>query len=110
MLGEKLKALRKERNLKQDDIGELFGITKASVSNWENGRRSPNIQQLQRLANFYHVPLDYFQEKQSFRIDMGVDELLQKTKSLLISEQVSIEDKERIFNEVMRLYLEQKNK
>lgn len=109
MLGTKLKKLRKDRNLKQDDIAELFGITKGSISNWENDRRSPNIQQLQRLADFYGVSMDYFNDETK-QIKIEVEDVLYKAKDLLINNNVSQQDKERLFDEIMKLYLEQKNK
>ena len=112
MIGEKLKTLRKNRNLKQDDIAELFGITKGTVSNWENNRRTPNIQQLQRLSDFYGVSMDYFneEEKKPVKIEVEVKEVIYKAKNLLNDENVSLDDKERLFNEIMRLYVDIKNK
>ena len=59
-IGHKLKTLRKGRKLTQEQAADLLGITRATVSNYEVGRRSPHISELKRIADFYGVGLDYF--------------------------------------------------
>ena len=39
LLGERLKELRMERNMSQQELGNLLGITKVSVCGYENGTR-----------------------------------------------------------------------
>lgn len=107
MLGEKLKQLRKSRSLKQDDIAHLFGVSRGSVSNWEKGRRKPNIKQLEVLANFYNVSLDYFAEETK---QDEVVELLDRARKILQDENVPKDKKEDLYQEIMRLYLQLKEK
>ena len=45
-----LKELRKERNLTQEELGELIGISKVSISNYENGLQKPTVETLVLLA------------------------------------------------------------
>lgn len=107
MLGQKLKQLRKSRNLKQDDVAHLFGISRGSVSNWEKDRRKPNINQLEVLANFYNVSLDFFAE------DVKKDEvveLLDRARKIMSDASVPNEKKEELYQEIMRLYLTLKTK
>ena len=102
MLGEKLKQLRKARNLKQDDIALLFGISRGSVSNWEKNRRKPNIHQLEELAKYYNISLDYFAEETK---KDEVVELLDRARKILKDDNIATEKKENLYQEIMRLYL-----
>lgn len=45
-----LRRLRIRRNLKQEDLAELVHVTRQTVSGWETGRRQPDLQMLQKLA------------------------------------------------------------
>ena len=55
----RLKQLRIKKNIKQQDLAKALNVTKQSVSNWENGKRLPNIEILILLADFYNCSLDY---------------------------------------------------
>ena len=55
----RLKELRIKKNIKQQDLAKALNVTKQSISNWENGKRLPNIEILILLADFYNCSLDY---------------------------------------------------
>lgn len=59
MLGEQIKSLRICRGLNQVEMAQIFGVTKQSVSNWENGNIMPSIDMLIKIANFFSVSTDY---------------------------------------------------
>lgn len=50
LLGERLKAARKEAGLKQEDVGRVLGLGKSTISEWETGKRSPDIELITELA------------------------------------------------------------
>ena len=75
----KLKQLRIEKNIKQQDLAKALNVTKQSVSNWENGKRLPNIEILILLADFYNCSLDYLVGR-----DLKEDNL--KTINTLVSD------------------------
>ncbi|ALA50964.1 transcriptional regulator [Shouchella clausii] len=56
---ERLKTLRKERQLTQEQLGELINVTKVSISGYENGNRTPDTDTLRRLADVFGVSTDY---------------------------------------------------
>lgn len=100
-IGSKLKELRKTKKLSQDDVANGTGICRSSLSNYETGRRTPALNQLVILANYYGVTLDYFgivQEDEVF-------ELLIRAKKLFESETISAEDKQGLFDEIMKFYI-----
>ena len=58
MLGQNLKDMRIKNKYNQEDIAEQLGVTKQTISNWEKGKRTPDINHLIKLANIYQVTLD----------------------------------------------------
>lgn len=56
--GEYLKKLRTEKGLSQDALGEVLGISRQSVSKWEQGNSTPDIDNIGKLAEFYGVSID----------------------------------------------------
>lgn len=59
MRGDRLKQLRKERKLRQEDLGRIINVTKVSISGYENGDRTPDTDNLKRLADYFGVTTDY---------------------------------------------------
>ena len=58
MLGQNLKDIRIKNKYNQEDIAEQLGVTKQTISNWEKGKSTPDINHLIKLANIYQVTLD----------------------------------------------------
>ena len=72
MFGEKIKAFRMSRGLSQVDLAGKLGVTKQSVSNWENENIMPSIDMLIKIAEFFSVTTDFLlglSEKNSFNTD-----------------------------------------
>jgi transcriptional regulator with XRE-family HTH domain len=57
-LPENLARLRKEKKITQEELADFIGVTKASVSKWENGQSMPDILLLPQLAAYFDVTLD----------------------------------------------------
>ncbi|MFA5561646.1 MAG: helix-turn-helix transcriptional regulator, partial [Eubacteriales bacterium] len=57
-LGEKLKYLRKKRDLTQEQLAEYFGVSFQAISKWETNSAMPDISMFPILANFYGVTTD----------------------------------------------------
>lgn len=58
-LGERLKALRTENHLRQDQGARLVNVEKSSISMYETGMRQPSYTTLVRLADVFNVTTDY---------------------------------------------------
>lgn len=54
-LGERLKKLRIKENLTQQQVADVLGITKATVSKYEHGERKLNDKYIEQLAQLYHA-------------------------------------------------------
>lgn len=59
ILGFRLKELRKERNMSQGELGKLLGVTKVSVSGYENGTRVPSMDILLQILDVFNISADY---------------------------------------------------
>lgn len=59
MLGQRISELRTESGWSQVKLAEKIGVTKQTVSNWENENIQPSIEMLVRLANLFNVTTDY---------------------------------------------------
>lgn len=58
-IGAKIKKLRRERDMTQEDLAEALGISAASVSQWECDKTAPDISQLPVLSNIFEVTTDF---------------------------------------------------
>lgn len=57
-MGQVIRRLRKERNLTQEDLAELLGVTFQAVSKWENDTGMPDISQVVPIAHVFGVSTD----------------------------------------------------
>ena len=62
MLGEQIRDLRTAKNLSQVQLADRLGVTKQSVSNWENNNILPSVDMLKHIANYFHCSTDYLLE------------------------------------------------
>lgn len=74
-IGEKIKSLRKERNISQEVLAQYLGISFQSVSKWENGSTMPDITMIPALASFFEVSTDELFDFNRMEIDSRVDKL-----------------------------------
>lgn len=57
-IGIFLKELRKEKQLTQEQLAEVFGVSNRSVSRWENGVNMPDFDLVIEIANYYDVSIE----------------------------------------------------
>lgn len=83
VFSKRLRALREEKQLSQDALAEKLGISRGSISFYENGTRTPDIEVFCRIASFFNVSLNYL---------MGLANA-GKPENEEISEQIGLSDK-----------------
>ena len=59
-IGEKIRAKRRERDLTQEELANILGVSKAAVSKWENEESFPDITMLPQIAQIFHITMDEF--------------------------------------------------
>ena len=57
-LGEKIKTLRKQKNISQEVLAQYLGVTFQAVSKWENGTTMPDVATIPAIASFFGVTTD----------------------------------------------------
>ena len=67
-LAVRLRQLRMDKHLRQEQVAGLIGVTKAAISAYENDIRQPSYDVLIRLANLYRVSADYLLGRQDVRM------------------------------------------
>ena len=59
-MGERIKTLRLEKNMSQEELAKCIGVTQATISDWENGVTHPKRINWIGLADFFGVTLNDF--------------------------------------------------
>ena len=106
IVGMKIKQLRKARSLKQDDLSEVLGgLSRPQISNIETGRRNINLHQIKALADFFGVSIETLGLKTD---EVETNDLLERAKLIFENENVPLEEKQELYEEVMKLYISAK--
>ena len=59
IFAERIRELRLEKGLTQEELGEIIGVKRYSVYSYEKGRACPEMKGLVALAEFFDVSMDY---------------------------------------------------
>ena len=57
-IGKFIAELRKEKKMTQEELAVLLGVSNKSVSRWENGETTPNVETLKLLSRFFDVSIN----------------------------------------------------
>lgn len=60
MIGVRIRTMRLSRGMTQADLAKAIGQSQASITMYENGRREPDFETLEALADIFNVPLVSF--------------------------------------------------
>lgn len=60
IIGNRLKYLREQRHISQQEVANFVGCARSALSHWERGVSTPNLSYLILLAQFYDVDINYF--------------------------------------------------
>ncbi len=82
---EKLKMLRKDRNLSQEEFAELLNVSRQAVSKWELGEGYPEMEKMIFIAKELHISLDeLFSEETGYLPNQTSKEVVQNTGRVMI--------------------------
>ena len=54
-----LRIIRKQKNLNQLKVAFDLSISREALSHYENGKRSPDVEMLRRLSEYFNVSIDF---------------------------------------------------
>lgn len=69
VFGKRLKEIRKQFHITQQQLGDMVGVTKVSICCYENGTRTPTLETLIDLADSLNVHLNYLLGVDALAID-----------------------------------------
>lgn len=113
-IGERVKQLRKSRGITQDELGVILGdrttgkpMSRGQVSNLETGKRNLNIHQIKVLADYFKISIETlgFESDEIETID-----LLERAKLIFENSNVPMDEKQELYESIMRLYLSAKER
>lgn len=115
--GERLKKLRTNRHMTQDELGAIFESPKAqsTVGTWERGVRQPSMEDLVSIAKFFNVSIDYLLgiSEEERRVEIykkenpkELKDFLQQNSILFNGSELSEEDKRRMTDILTGLFWE----
>lgn len=67
MLGNRIKILREELGLKQEELAKQLSVSPSTIGMYEINKREPNNELIIKLANFFNVSIDYLLGKTDVR-------------------------------------------
>lgn len=102
-IGENIKRLRKAKNVTQEQIAEVLGISVTAVSKWERCETYPDITLLFPLAHYFEVTLDELLGYDEERVQAEIEATLSEYRSLWLTEP------EKARNLICRAYQEYPN-
>lgn len=110
-IGERIIYLRDLRDMKQKDLADAVGVTKATMSKYENNINIPNADILCRIAEVLDTSTDYLVGRTSHLRPYKNSDLSEFSTEKLFDMILKLnkENKIRVFERVMTLWEEQDN-
>ena len=98
----RLKELREAKHFTQSKIAQDLGISRQAYSNYENGKREPDLATLKKIAEYFNISVDYLvggnkQQITKEKIPKDLKMLLEDEELTLNGRIISEEDKQKIF-------------
>lgn len=59
MFGDRLKELREDKSLTQEDLAKILGLKRTTISSYETNLAFPSFEIAIKIANYFNVSLDY---------------------------------------------------
>lgn len=82
-LGKRIKELRMENNLTQEELAEQLGVSFQAVSRWENDLTYPDITLLPILANMFGVSVDFLLDVDVKKKEAEINAIIEEYSALL---------------------------
>lgn len=116
-LGERIKQLRKEKGMTQEELAKTLGVIRGTLSVWEIDKAEPDNKTLGKIADYFDVTIDYLlgRDTEPDNFDNNLRQILSKMsdeegqqtiKILELIKQMSPEDKKMIMDITKRLVKE----
>jgi len=113
VIGYRVKQLRRTNGMSQQDLGNLLGVSKVSVSGYENGTRVPSMSILVKMVDIFKVSADYIlgrelnvvcegNENNNISLSSNDINIIKEIKAFPSIYNLAIVDPKRFFNNVYK--------
>ena len=75
-LGEKIKLLRKQKNISQEVLANYLGVSFQAVSKWENGNTMPDVTMIPAIASFFGISTDELFDFNLYEIEKNIEAIV----------------------------------
>lgn len=99
--GAKFKKLRENLNKTQQEIADDLGIVRSSISKYESGLQRPSSEQLQKISNYFNVPVSYLLDEAPKECEILYNKLLEKG---LIHTGMSEKEIDKVVDKIISIY------
>ena len=79
---EKLKTIRMNHKLTQEQLSQKLHISRTAVSKWESGRGFPNIEALKNISKLFNMPIDQLLSGEELLDAAEYDNTLKRNKTI----------------------------
>lgn len=100
-IGALLRNLRMSKKITQQTVADAVNIKRSTISNYEIGRRTPSLNDLRTLAEYYGVGLDYF----GVTPPDEITEIIARARNVFEDSDVSDAKKDELYKTLAKLYL-----
>lgn len=102
-LGDRIRELRENAGLKQKDMAVKFSINENTWSQYENNKRTPDLETIKKIAEFFKVSIDYLVDLTDETYDPREDEF---REIVHIFNKLSKVQKQKLVSEIKDRYVE----
>ena len=110
MKGNRIKLLREEKKIKQDELAKVLSISPSAVGMYERDEREPNDEITLKLAEYFNVSTDYLLGKSDIRNPEQLKKIKHANAGGLNTEGLDEEDLKELQAQVDYMKWKKKNK
>ena len=91
-IGEKIKALRKARNISQESLAKILGVSFQAISKWETNTTTPDISIIPSIASYFGVSIDELFDHNVFENEKKIDAICREAAHYRLEDPIRAEE------------------
>ena len=91
-IGEKIKELRKARNISQESLAKVLGVSFQAISKWETNTTTPDISIIPSIASYFGVSIDELFDHNVFENEKKIDAICREAAHYRLEDPIRAEE------------------
>ena len=91
-IGEKIKELRKARNISQESLAKVLGVSFQAISKWETNTTTPDISIIPSIASYFGVSIDELFDHNVFENEKKIDAICREAAYYRLDDPIRAEE------------------